>query len=155
MDRDPPISLIHTAALVAEPVLCCDPDNLRSLRHLLTLLPVYSSMLFWYAAETVTPEIEQSYRSVGTGNGSASTSLIYRPPPVFPEGITLQQRVAEDNSIGQSGEARTYEPVWHPGTGVDEEERLYRSFLLTVPEARRKLKGSIMVRLLGKSATLI
>jgi hypothetical protein len=101
-------------------------------------------MLFWYAAETVTPEIEQSYGEDHSGSGGDSAQRIYRPPPAFPVGITLQQRIAEDTIHGEDESSHVYEPVWHEGTGVDEEEQLYRSSLLPVPEAIRKLKGSLM-----------
>ena len=34
--------------------------------------------------------------------------------------------------------------MWHEGTGVDEEELLYKSYLLPIGEAMRRLKGSVM-----------
>ena len=108
-------------------------------------------MLFWYAAETVTPEIEQDYGSTETGDSSGLAARIYGPPPAFPDDMTLKQRIVEDTIIGEDGTQKCYEPIWHPGTGVDEEEKLYRSFLLTIPEARRKLKGSVMEDVVRRS----
>ena len=101
-------------------------------------------MLFWYAAETVPPEGEQEYSSANSSDSSASTARVYRPPPAFPYGITVKRRIAQDVTMSEDGKQKRYEPVWNPGTGVDDEERLYRSYLLTIPEARRKLKGSVM-----------
>jgi len=37
-----------------------------------------------------------------------------------------------------------YEPPRHLGTGVDEEEALYEAYLLPIPDACHKLRGSIM-----------
>jgi hypothetical protein len=42
-------------------------------------------------------------------------------------------------------ESEGYEPLHHEGTGVDEEEQTYESFLVTVEEAVKKLgKDSVM-----------
>ena len=101
-------------------------------------------MLFWYAAETVTPEIERSYGEAQSDGDKVSAQRIYRPPPAFPVDITLQQRMAEDTVPGEDEKQAVYEPIHHEGTGVDEEEQLYRSSLLPVAEAMRKLRGSIM-----------
>ncbi|KAK3701500.1 hypothetical protein LTR37_015474 [Vermiconidia calcicola] len=112
--------------------------------QLLPLTATSQYMLFWYAAETVLPEIEESYDLAAPNSDIGSPRRVYQPPPAFPRDTILQQRILADTIIGDDGTQRFYEPVWHPGTGVDEEEKLYRSFLLTVTEARRKLKGSVM-----------
>ena len=111
------------------------------------LLPLTSTsqyMLFWYAAETVTSEIEEAYGSAESGGPTGVAARIYQPPPRFPNDMTLKQRIVKDTAIAGDGKQKLYEPVWHPGTGVDEEEKLYRSSLLTIPEARRKLRGSVL-----------
>lgn len=110
----------------------------------LQLMPLSSSvqyLLFWYAAETVPPGVEQSYISAQ----SESASRVYRPPPPFPTSLTIRDRIRQDEmSVEGSAETKFYEPVWHEGTGVDEEEALYRSSLVPVEEALRKLRGSVM-----------
>lgn len=111
------------------------------------LLPLTSTsqyMLFWYAAETVPREVEEMYSDAQSTGTASTTGRIYRPPTSFPADMTLASRIAEDTVSGDTGERRMYEPVWHEGTGVDEEELLYRSSLLPIGEARRKLKGSVM-----------
>ena len=108
-------------------------------------------MLFWYAAETVPFEVEQIYSSTQASETNELATRTYRPPAAFPNGMTVTQRVAQDTITGDDGKQKLYEPVWHPGTGMDEEERLYRSYLLTVPEARRKLRGSVMEDVVRRS----
>jgi len=41
-------------------------------------------------------------------------------------------------------EPKDYEPPRHEGTGVNEEEMLYRSYLLKIDDAVAKLRGSVM-----------
>ncbi|KAI7364721.1 hypothetical protein KC336_g21464, partial [Hortaea werneckii] len=103
-------------------------------------------MLFWYAAETVPKDVEESYSAAGSNSNSNSsqTARTYAPPPPFPPDLRLKERIQQDSIVNGNGEAMTYEPVWHEGTGVDEEELLYRSFLLPIDEAIRKLQGSVM-----------
>ena len=43
-----------------------------------------------------------------------------------------------------NAEPKDYEPPRHEGTGVNEEEMLYRSYLLKIDEAVTKLRGSVM-----------
>ena len=105
------------------------------------LLPLSSTsqyVLFWYIAETVPPEIEQSYSNAQT------TSSIYRPPTAFPPNMTLKDRLAEDSVVNEEGIHKVYTPVCHEGTGVDDEELLYRAHLLPIDVARSRLKGSVM-----------
>ncbi|KAK4508012.1 hypothetical protein PRZ48_001747 [Zasmidium cellare] len=83
-------------------------------------------LLFWYVAETV-PEME---------DGVA--------PRAFPREGTLRRRIEEDVVVGEDGKRGIYEPVRHEGTGVDEEEALYTSRLMSVEEACGRLRGSVM-----------
>ena len=52
--------------------------------------------------------------------------------------MTLQERVAMERGLGPGGKGN-YEPVHHPNKGMDPEEALYESQLMTVPEALEKL----------------
>lgn len=83
-------------------------------------------LLFWHVAETL-PQGEPIEQSA------------YKQAAVFPEGMTLRQRI----DLDRHGDT-VYEPVRQENTGVDEEELLYKSFLLPLQEARAKLKGSVM-----------
>ncbi|KAL9038226.1 MAG: hypothetical protein Q9180_003260 [Flavoplaca navasiana] len=97
------------------------------------LMPVTRStqyMLFWYIAETLPPEIEQSLSEKSTqANGT------YMAPPPYPETMTLAERIDLDKKLA---------PVRHENTGVNEDEALYESHLLSIDEAQRKLSGTIM-----------
>lgn len=101
-------------------------------------------ILFWYAAETIAAEIEEWYSASQTNNNATGPPRAYRPPPAFPTDMTLMQRVAQDKKATEGGDEVVYEPIHHPNTGVDEEERLYESYLLPIADARRRLKGSVM-----------
>lgn len=86
-------------------------------------------VLYWYIAETLPPDVETS---LTTQAGEA-----YKPPPPYPHDLTLRQRVQL--------EPEGYEPVHHTGTGVDEMELEYVSYLVSVEEAVQKLgKGGVM-----------
>ena len=100
-------------------------------------------LLFWYGAETVPPEVEQTY-VLPESHVNNERSPIYRPPPGFPEGLTLKRRIAMDNVVGEDGQQAIYEPIHIPGTAQNDEERMYESHFLTIADARRKLKGSVM-----------
>ena len=102
--------------------------------QLLPLSATSQYMLFWYAAETVPSGVERQY---------SSNARLYQPPPAFPESTTIKQRIGEDE-VEKDGKQTIYEPLWHEGTGVDEEEAQYKSYLLPIEEARQKLKGSVM-----------
>ncbi|KAI4284480.1 MAG: hypothetical protein L6R38_001362 [Xanthoria sp. 2 TBL-2021] len=97
------------------------------------LMPVTRStqyMLFWYIAETLPPEIEQSLSQMSTqANG------VYMVPPPYPATMTLAERVVLDKKLA---------PVRHENTGVDADEALYESYLLSIDEAQQKLSGTIM-----------
>jgi hypothetical protein len=86
-------------------------------------------LLYWYIAETIPPDLE-------SGLMSASNEP-YKPPPPFPADLTLKERVKM--------EPEGYEPVHHDGTGVNEEEQDYKSYLVSVDEAVKRLgKGGVM-----------
>ena len=87
--------------------------------------------LFWYIAETVSPADEALLHSQ-----AEAQSMAYQVPPRYPANMPLAARIAQ--------EPRGYQPVRHENTGVDAEEALYASYLLSIPDAVEKLKGTIM-----------
>ncbi|KAK8257411.1 hypothetical protein IWZ00DRAFT_431140 [Phyllosticta capitalensis] len=91
-------------------------------------------ILFWYVAETVPPDVEALPAS--------STIEPYAPPPPYPPGLSLSERVKM--------EPPGYVPRRHEGTGVDAEEALYESYLVPVEEAVRRLKGTVMADVIRK-----
>ena len=78
--------------------------------------------LFWYVGETLPPDLEEEITKREKEQGN-----MYQSPPEFERGVTLQKRVML--------EGKGYEPVRHEGTGVDKEELLYTSILVSVEEA--------------------
>lgn len=90
------------------------------------------------------PEIEQSYTAAQSGTEAGMAGRIYKPPPSFPANLTIDERIHQDLLPDEASEKKYYEPVWHEGTGVDEEEALYRSSLVPIEEALQKLRGSVM-----------
>ena len=104
------------------------------------LVPVSSTsqyVLFWYIAETIPPGAEISLPPSAAGEASP-----YQRPPAYPADLSLAERVRL--------EPEGYEPIRHEDTGVDSEEALYESYLLPVPEAMKKLQGSIMADVIRK-----
>jgi hypothetical protein len=104
------------------------------------LVPVSRSAqytLFWYIAETVPPADEALLQSQ-----AEAQEMSYQVPPRFPAEMPLAARIAQ--------EPKGYEPVRHKNTGVDAEEALYASYLLPIPEAMEKLKGTIMADVIRK-----
>jgi hypothetical protein len=86
-------------------------------------------VLYWYIAETLPPDLE---KELETEMGAA-----YKPPTPFPRDLTLRDRMKQ--------EPKGYEPLHHEGTGVDEEEQAYESYLVPVEEAVTKLgKDGVM-----------
>lgn len=83
-------------------------------------------LLYWYIAETLPPDVEPLLVS--------KPNEPYKPPPAFPSGLTLRERLAM--------EPKGYEPVHHEGTGVDEEEQTYESHLVSVEEGMALLGGT-------------
>ena len=94
-------------------------------------------VLFWYIAETIPPGAETSVPPRAEGEASP-----YQQPPPFPVDLTLRQRVQL--------EPEGYEPIRHEDTGVGSDEALYASYLLPIPEAIKKLQGSIMADVIQK-----
>lgn len=89
------------------------------------LMPVSRSIqyiLCWYIAETVPPVVEKALTSKEKEEGTA-----YQAPPAFEKGMSLKQRIEM--------EGKGYEPVRHIDTGVDDEEALYHSELISVEVA--------------------
>ena len=80
-------------------------------------------IVYWYIAETLPPSLEAELK---TEAGEA-----YKPPPSYPTDLKLKDRLAM--------EPERYEPVHHEGTGVDEDERTYKSYLVPIEEAVQKL----------------
>ncbi|KAF2114520.1 hypothetical protein BDV96DRAFT_600488 [Lophiotrema nucula] len=105
---------------VSNPPLTAEPVWMQ-------LMPVgYRSkqyILFWYIAETLPPDLEKELET--------EAGATYKPPPAYPHNLTLRDRVKL--------EPKDYEPVHHEGTGVDEEEQTYESYLVPVHEAIAKL----------------
>ncbi|KAF2634864.1 hypothetical protein P280DRAFT_485119 [Massarina eburnea CBS 473.64] len=86
-------------------------------------------LLYWYIAETIPPALEAELVS--------APNEPYKPPPAFPVNLSLKRRMEM--------EPEGYEPVRHEGTGVDEEEAEYKSYLVSVEEAVQKLgRGGVM-----------
>lgn len=92
-------------------------------------------LLTWYIAETLPAAEEAVYAN--------DASRSYRAPTPFPD-ITLKQRIAMDATGDE-----IYQPVWHEGTGVNEDELYYRSYLLTIDEALLRLRGSVMADIMA------
>lgn len=111
--------------------------------ELLPLSKERQYILYWYAAETVSSDIERMYADRGA-------RAIYRPPPAFPPDLSVQDRIDQDTLVDTSGEKSIYEPVRHEGTGVDEEEAQYRSELLPVNDAIRRLSGTVMADVVSR-----
>lgn len=105
--------------------------------QLLQLTERTQYLLFWYIAETIPPEMERLYSTSTTANSG------YRSPPPFELHSTVFTRMEEDVEI-KDGRRQIYEPVWHEGTGVDAEERLYRAYLMSVDDACDRLRGTVM-----------
>ena len=116
----------------------------------------YQYLLFWYAAETLPPDLETTLNAKPAPHDAVAptahnTSLLtpmntaaqkFVIPPAFPKDLTLKQRAQMDEVIGENGQTTVYEPPRHEGTGVDEEEALYESFLLPIGDAIKMLAGT-------------
>lgn len=80
-------------------------------------------VLYWYIAETLPPDMEKELET--------EVGATYKPPSPYPRNLTLRDRISQ--------EPEGYEPLHHEGTGVDEEEQTYKSYLVSVEEAVEKL----------------
>ncbi|GAM90238.1 hypothetical protein ANO11243_082800 [Dothideomycetidae sp. 11243] len=110
------------------------------------LVPVVRTVQYvccWYVAEALPESVEREANVTALGREGTEEELRrttgFISVPVA-EDVTIQQRKDMDGRPDGS----VYQPVRHEGTGVDEEEATYQSFLVDVPEARRLLRGSIM-----------
>jgi hypothetical protein len=83
----------------------------------------YQYVVYWYIAETLPPSLEADLE---TPPGAP-----YKAPPRYPQNLSLRERIAL--------EPQGYEPRHHEGTGVDEQERQFKSELCNVEDAVRKL----------------
>ncbi|KAL9056843.1 MAG: hypothetical protein Q9162_002714 [Coniocarpon cinnabarinum] len=95
-------------------------------------------ILFWYVAETLAPDLEELMNRASAGEdvkvktaASLSSSGPYAYPPKFPLDASLKDRL--------SAEPREYKPPRHENTGVDEDERLYSSELVSIDTAIQRL----------------
>ncbi|KAF2680284.1 hypothetical protein K458DRAFT_445258 [Lentithecium fluviatile CBS 122367] len=104
---------VSDSPLTAEPVWI----------QLMPLSPTKQYLLYWYIAETIPPELEKELET--------EAGAVYKPPPSYPHDLTLRNRVQM--------EPKGYEPIRHEGTGVDEEEQTYKSYLVPIGEAIQKL----------------
>lgn len=104
------------------------------------------------------PDVEEALNRAdqeAEESGSGIFGAPYQYPPRFEEGLTLKERVAREKRwvaergggggvggvTGEGGEKKVgYEPIRHENTGMDPEEALYESYLLSVPEALEKLQ---------------
>ena len=133
-----PVSMKHRATEAGE--FAAEPAYVQ----LMPLNERVQYVLFWYVAETVPPDVEQSYPAVADDEAPGP----YEPPAPWPQDMTFQRRIAQDFlppvSSGEILEANIYEPVHHPNTAQDEEEACYRSYLYPVDQARELLRGGVM-----------
>ncbi|KAF2850105.1 hypothetical protein T440DRAFT_490006 [Plenodomus tracheiphilus IPT5] len=106
---------LHAPPLTADPVW-------------MQLMPLrtWQYVLYWYIAETLPPSLEAELET--------EAGAPYKPPPPYPRGLSLRERVKL--------EPEGYEPLHHEGTGVDESERAYKSELVSVEEAVKRLGKS-------------
>ncbi|EGP87138.1 unnamed protein product [Zymoseptoria tritici ST99CH_3D1] len=120
------------------------------------LLPVSRRtqyLLHWYIAETVPKSVEEEY---GRMYRNKEDLKPYKPPAPFPKGQTIEARIEEDWEVRDGdGSRQMYEPVRHDGTGVDEEEALYESSLVSIEEARRRLGKSSAMDIIEKAIEYI
>jgi len=85
----------------------------------------------------VPPDVEQALNAAEAEAESdcGVFGAPYQYPPAYPSDLSLKERVALEK-----GRGKAYEPVRHENTGMDCEEALYESWLLSVPEALEKLE---------------
>lgn len=106
-------------------------------------------ILHWYVAETLPQALEAEMDIAEEASGrpteqsrtnrslrAESDVTAHKPysiPPRYPPGLTLKERAAMEET--------GWEPKRHKGTGVNEEEATYESYLVPVEEAIARLKG--------------
>jgi len=98
----------------------------------------------------VPPDVETALSAAeaeAEANGDSVFGVPYQYPPPYPQALSLKERVAlekgrsQSQELGSGEKRKLYEPVRHENTGMDSEEALYESHLLSVPEALEKLEG--------------
>ena len=156
--RQPPSDLDdpeHPTQLVCEPIWTQFVPQSATAQYI----------LFWYAAETLPADVEErlNTQTGATLNNTATTTSQLEPshvdqisqrryaaPPAYPSRQSLYDRTEQDRKAPVGSRSvggcvgTVYEPPRHLGTGVDEEEALYEAYLLPIPDACHKLRGSIM-----------
>ena len=93
-------------------------------------------LLFWYVAETLPLEVEERVNEQMEAQRTVVNPTPYQVPPRYPAELQLAERI---KMWGEDGD-----PVHHENTGVNADEVLYESHLLTIEEALEVLKGSLM-----------
>lgn len=73
--------------------------------------------------------------------------MAYQYPPKFEPSMTLKERLEIEDV--------DYEPVRHENTGVDEEEALYESYLVSVEVAVERLGRSVQSDVVKKGWEMI
>lgn len=101
------------------------------------------------------PDVEAALNAREAEVAATSDSVFgaqYQYPPPYPMDLTLKQRAALEKGRGSGGGSGERdgegdnkkkgfcEPLKHEGTGMDLEEALYESHLLSVEEALQKLE---------------
>ncbi|KAF2009254.1 hypothetical protein BU24DRAFT_428800 [Aaosphaeria arxii CBS 175.79] len=111
---------ISAPSMTAEPVcMYMMPMGYTSLQY----------VIYWYIAETLPPSLEAECEM--------KPGEAYKRPPPYPTDLKLKDRLQM--------EPEGYEPIHHKGTGVDEEEATYISYLLPIEEAIGRLgKDNVM-----------
>ena len=140
--RQPPSTAVQQ--LPAEAQLA--PQQLFSTEPVYVQLMPFSRhaqyVLSWRVAETVPPDVEAAMAEPELTSAAPapgpSVPVLYQAPPPYPAGLTLRDRIALDTTA----DGRPYVPPRHEGTGVDEDERQYESYLLPLEEAMGRLAGT-------------
>lgn len=100
--------------------------------------PTSQYLLYWYVAETVPPDVEQSIEESEEKTRKAGETVKYSYPPPFPLDLKLKDRLAVETD--------NYEPVRHTGTSADSDEALYQPHLMLIDDAIRVLGGAKSVQ---------
>ena len=132
--------------------------------QLVPVTPKGQYLLFWYICETLSPEDEAAFllsrvqvsdekEKDEKDAASFARDKLPTPPqftfaiPPYPQDLTLEERIKL--------EPEGWEPTRVEGTGVDEDEAMYVSYLLSVPQALERLKGSLSASVVSKGLELI
>ncbi|KAF4539775.1 Nudix domain-containing protein [Lasiodiplodia theobromae] len=144
-------------AATTSPETTQPPPSLSSLfvteplyTQLVPVSPRTQYLLFWYAAETLPPAVEAAMPPPGPG-----VPYVAAPPaPAAPSPLHPDAAAPGEEPTSLLARVRAEPPDYQPrrweGTGVDEEELLYESFLVPVQEAGRKLGGGVMAEVVRR-----